>query len=77
MAQLQPFIPDRIPQPGGDVADVRAVAVQQQQVDVAVGTQLGPPVAAHRHQGNALGIGHLGGEDALEPLVGPTGQGAA
>ena len=74
MAELQPLVPDGVPQPGSDFADVGAVTVQEQQVDVAVRAQLGPPVPSHRHHGDALGIGHFGGEDALEPLVGPPGQ---
>ena len=40
VAQLQPGVPDRIPEPIGHVRDVTAVVVQQHDVDVAVRTQL-------------------------------------
>jgi hypothetical protein len=46
------------------------VGQQEQEVHIGMGRQLAAPVAAHRHQGQALGVGGVGhGIEVLEHMV--------
>ncbi len=71
VAELQPGVPDRVPEAVGQLADVGPAAVQQQHVDVRLERQLAPAVAAHGHQGDAPGLSALDGhrEQLVQPAV--------
>ena len=49
-----PLFPDRIPDLAGEILDIAAVAVHEQDVEVASGRQLAAPVAADRHHRQPL-----------------------
>ena len=69
VVQPEPGVPDRVPEPVGDLGD-RAPGVQQDEVQVAAGTQLTPAVAAHGHE-CCPGLRGAGGLEQLrQPLVG-------
>jgi hypothetical protein len=69
VTELQALVPERVPDALGDLADVGAAPVHQQQIDVALGRELGAPIAPDRHQGEAVDPPDLGGEQLAEPRV--------
>ena len=77
--ELHPLVPDRIPDPIGQGADVGATCVQEDDVDVGLEAELRTAVAPHRDQrdvtGAALGFG--GGEEVGEPVVDEVAVGPA
>ena len=77
VAQLQALVPDRIPQPAGHVGDIGAALVEKQQVQVALGAELGPSVATDGHQRDPV-PGTAGvAEHVRQPLVHPPAVGTA
>jgi hypothetical protein len=78
VAQLQPGIPDRVPERLGHGVHAATAVVEQQQIEIAARRQLAPPVPADGYEGDGL-IRGLGGDgvEALEPGVGDAGEGSA
>jgi hypothetical protein len=79
VAELHASVPDRVPQPVGQGADIGAPRVEQQHVDVGLQRQLATSVAAHRHQRHAAGVAALDRRvDQLgQPVVDLAGPGRA
>ena len=54
VAQVEALVPDRVPDAVGQSGHVAPAIVDEHEVDVALGTQLRPPVTADRDQRGAL-----------------------
>ena len=73
VAELQARIPERVPDPLGDLGHVQARPVHEHHVDVTAGTLLPTAVSADRHEGGTRGrVGRL--EDLGQEPVDPVGQ---
>ncbi len=74
VVEVDTLVPHRVPDGVGDLPDVPVAVVDQHHIEVAVGAQRAPSVAADGHQGQvALGVagGPLG--QVREPVVGLSG----
>ena len=73
MVERHAFFPDRVPDPARDFVDVAAVAVQEQDVEIASRCRLRTAVSAERDERD---VG-LVAQETREPAIGETGQGLA
>ena len=78
VVELDALVPHRVPDAVGDGFDVPVTGVDQDHVQVAVGAQRSPPVAAHGQEGQvALGVLGRLVRQLREPGVGLGGVAAA
>jgi hypothetical protein len=79
VAELHALVPDRVPEPVGQGADVGPPGVEEQHVDVGLEAQLRPPVAADGDEGHVpapVALPHRG-EELGQPGVDEVAVGPA
>ena len=71
VAELQPRVPHRVPQPLGDSSDVGPSTVDEDHVDIALRAQLLPPVATGGDQRQAGLLAGRFREQCPQPVIDP------
>ena len=66
VVEPDPRVPDRVPDLLGDLLDVAAARMDEQDVEIARGRQLAPPVATHADDRVAVGIRRERGQPLVE-----------
>jgi hypothetical protein len=75
VAELRALVPQRIPERTGDRLDVVGPLVDQEEVEIAVGTQLAAPVAAHRDERHVVAMPDGVGVEGSQPGIDRIAQG--
>ncbi len=71
MVEVDSLVPDGVPDGVGDLGDIPVTVVDQHHIEVAVGTERAPPIAAHGNEGEVpAGVASSLFGQAREPGVG-------